>query len=47
MFAGAKPRLMPMLEPHEVATKIISSIQLKEVNCIMPSSMRYLLPLKW
>lgn len=47
MFAGAKPRLLPMLEPYEVAAKIISSIRLREVNCVMPPSVRYLLPLKW
>lgn len=47
MFDGVTPRLMPMLEPDYVAETMIDSIRKNEVNCIMPGSVRYLLPLKW
>ncbi|XP_026321476.1 short-chain dehydrogenase/reductase family 16C member 6 [Hyposmocoma kahamanoa] len=46
MFDGVTPRLMPMLEPEYVAQTMIDSIRKNEVNCIMPGSVRYLLPLK-
>ncbi|XP_073961605.1 short-chain dehydrogenase/reductase family 16C member 6-like [Choristoneura fumiferana] len=46
MFDGVTPRLMPMLEPEYVAETMIDSIRKNEVNCIMPGSVRYLLPLK-
>ncbi|GBP40018.1 hypothetical protein EVAR_19145_1 [Eumeta japonica] len=46
MFDGVTPRLMPMLEPENVADAMINSIRKNEVNCIMPASVRYLLPLK-
>ncbi|KAL4711531.1 hypothetical protein ACJJTC_000547 [Scirpophaga incertulas] len=46
MFHGVTPRLMPMLEPDYVAETMIDSIRKNEVNCIMPGSVRYLLPLK-
>ncbi|KAL0821846.1 hypothetical protein ABMA28_005253 [Loxostege sticticalis] len=46
MFDGVTPRLMPMLEPDYVAETMIDSIRKNEVNCIMPGSVRYLLPLK-
>lgn len=47
MFDGVTPRLMPMLEPDYVAETMIDSIRKNEVNCVMPGSVRYLLPLKW
>lgn len=47
MFAGVKPRLMPMLTPKYVADRIVDSVQKNEVNCTMPQSVRFLLPLKW
>lgn len=47
MFAGVKPRLMPMLEPKYVADNIVKSVQKNEVNCILPDSVRVFLPLKW
>lgn len=47
MFDGVTPRLMPMLEPDYVAETMLDSIRKNEVNCIMPGSVRYLLPLKW
>ncbi|KAG7312160.1 hypothetical protein JYU34_001621 [Plutella xylostella] len=46
MFDGVTPRLMPMLEPQYVAATMIESVRKNEVNCIMPGSVRYLLPLK-
>nr|NP_001298903.1 epidermal retinol dehydrogenase 2 [Papilio xuthus]BAM18190.1 short-chain dehydrogenase [Papilio xuthus] len=46
MFDGVTPRLMPMLEPDYVAETMIDSIRKNEVNCVMPGSVRYLLPLK-
>ncbi|CAK1555674.1 unnamed protein product [Leptosia nina] len=46
MFDGVTPRLVPMLEPDYVAETMIDSIRKNEVNCIMPGSVRYLLPLK-
>ncbi|XP_045522766.1 epidermal retinol dehydrogenase 2 [Pieris brassicae] len=46
MFDGVTPRLMPMLEPDYVAETMIDSIRKNEVNCIMPGSVKYLLPLK-
>ncbi|XP_063626065.1 short-chain dehydrogenase/reductase family 16C member 6 isoform X1 [Cydia splendana] len=46
MFDGVTPHLMPMLEPDYVAENMIDSIRKNEVNCIMPGSVRYLLPLK-
>ncbi|CAH0400935.1 unnamed protein product [Chilo suppressalis] len=46
MFDGATPRLVHMLEPDYVADTMIDSIRKNEVNCIMPGSVRYLLPLK-
>lgn len=47
MFTGVKPRLMPMLTPEYVADKITSAVQKNEVNCVLPDSVRMLLPLKW
>lgn len=47
MFAGVTPYLQPMLEPEYVADSIITSVRKNEVNCVLPDSIRILLPLKW
>lgn len=47
MFAGVKPRLMPMLQPKFVADAIVKSVQKNEVNCTIPDGVRMFLPLKW
>ncbi|XP_055711116.1 short-chain dehydrogenase/reductase family 16C member 6 [Phlebotomus papatasi] len=46
MFAGVRPRLFPMLEPQVVADSIVSSVRKNEVNCVLPDSVRILMPLK-
>lgn len=46
MFDGVTPRLTAMLEPDYVAETMIDSIRKNEVNCVIPGSVRYLLPLK-
>jgi all-trans-retinol dehydrogenase (NAD+) len=46
MFAGVKPRMMPMLEPKYVADKIVDSVRKNEVNCTLPDSIRIGIPLK-
>uniref|UniRef100_A0A023EQU0 Putative hydroxysteroid 17-beta dehydrogenase 11 n=1 Tax=Aedes albopictus TaxID=7160 RepID=A0A023EQU0_AEDAL len=46
MFAGCKPRLLPMLEPKHVADSMVKSILKNEVNCTLPDSVRVFLPLK-
>ncbi|KXJ78606.1 hypothetical protein RP20_CCG004019 [Aedes albopictus] len=46
MFAGCKPRLLPMLEPKHVADSMVKSILKNEVNCTLPDSVRIFLPLK-
>lgn len=46
MFAGCKPRLMPMLTTKYVADQITLAVQKNEVSCIMPNSSRLLLPMK-
>ncbi|XP_050078139.1 short-chain dehydrogenase/reductase family 16C member 6 [Anopheles maculipalpis] len=46
MFAGCKPRLLPMLEPKHVADSMVRSILKNEVNCTLPDHVRMFLPLK-
>ncbi|XP_058814971.1 estradiol 17-beta-dehydrogenase 11 [Topomyia yanbarensis] len=46
MFAGCKPRLLPMLEPKYVADSMVKSILKNEVNCTLPDNVRVFLPLK-
>lgn len=46
MFDGCKPRNLDMLEPRDVAKRIITAIKREEVFVTMPSAMRYILPLK-
>lgn len=46
MFAGVRPRILPMLEPEYVAQSMIKSIRRNEVNCTLPDSVRLFLPLK-
>lgn len=46
MFAGCKPRSMSMLEPKDVSKRIITAIKREEVFVTMPSSARFILPLK-
>jgi all-trans-retinol dehydrogenase (NAD+) len=46
MFAGVKPRMMPMLEPKYVSDKIVESVRKNEVNCVLPDSIRISMPLK-
>lgn len=46
MFAGVRPRLLPMLEPVYVAESIVRAVQKNEVNCVLPDSVRMFLPLK-
>lgn len=47
MFAGVRPRLLPCLEPKYVADSIVKAVQRNEVNCVLPDSVRLMLPLKW
>ncbi|XP_053672317.1 epidermal retinol dehydrogenase 2 [Anopheles nili] len=46
MFAGCKPRLLPMLEPKHVADAMVRSILKNEVQCMLPEHVRMFLPLK-
>ncbi|XP_066588097.1 estradiol 17-beta-dehydrogenase 11-like [Prorops nasuta] len=46
MFHGVKPRLMSMLQPEYVAEEIVHGILTNQINVTLPSSVRYLLPLK-
>ncbi|XP_034245069.1 epidermal retinol dehydrogenase 2 [Thrips palmi] len=46
MFAGVKPRLMPMLEPARAADDIVDAVRTNQVTVTLPGSIRYLLPLK-
>lgn len=46
MFAGVRPRLLPCLEPKYVADSIVKAVQRNEVNCVLPDSVRLMLPLK-
>ncbi|KAF5291397.1 hypothetical protein FQR65_LT01707 [Abscondita terminalis] len=46
MFAGCKPRSMSMLEPKDVANRIILAIKREEVFVTMPSIAKFILPLK-
>lgn len=46
MFAGCKPRNFPMLEPRDVAKRIITAIKRNEVFVTMPGWSRFVLPLK-
>ncbi|CAG9865520.1 unnamed protein product [Phyllotreta striolata] len=46
MFDGCKPRNMPMLEPKDVARRIITAIKRDEVFVTLPGFARYTLPLK-
>ncbi|EFA08169.2 short-chain dehydrogenase/reductase family 16C member 6 [Tribolium castaneum] len=46
MFAGCKPRNMNMLEPKDVAKRIITAIRREEVYVTMPAFSRFVLPVK-
>lgn len=46
MFAGCKPKNMSMLEPVDVAKRIVTAIKRNEVFVTMPTFSRYVLPLK-
>lgn len=46
MFSGCKPKNFPMLEPKDVAKRMIIAIRTREVFVTMPGWARYLLPLK-
>ncbi|KAK3923806.1 Epidermal retinol dehydrogenase 2 [Frankliniella fusca] len=46
MFAGVKPRLLPMLEPGQAADDIVDAVRTNQVTVTLPGSVRYLLPLK-
>lgn len=46
MFAGCKPKNMSMLEPRDVAKRIITAIKRNEVFVTMPTFSRYILPIK-
>ncbi|XP_066250551.1 short-chain dehydrogenase/reductase family 16C member 6 [Euwallacea similis] len=46
MFEGCKPTCAPMLEPKEVAKRIILAIRKEEVFCTVPASSNYILALK-
>ncbi|KAF5302599.1 hypothetical protein FQA39_LY10217 [Lamprigera yunnana] len=46
MFAGCKPRNMPMLETKDVAKRIIAAISHEESFVTIPSIARFVLPLK-
>ncbi|KAK9885337.1 hypothetical protein WA026_010836 [Henosepilachna vigintioctopunctata] len=46
MFAGCKPKNMKMLEPKDVAKRIVTAIRNREVFVTMPGFFRYILPIK-
>ncbi|KAL3272398.1 hypothetical protein HHI36_013875 [Cryptolaemus montrouzieri] len=46
MFSGCKPRNMKMLQPKDVAKRIVVAIRNKEIFVTMPGFSRYILPLK-
>ncbi|KAJ3653507.1 hypothetical protein Zmor_012756 [Zophobas morio] len=46
MFAGCKPRNLKMLEPKEVAKRIITAIKNEEVYVTIPTFSRFFLPIK-
>lgn len=46
MFDGCKPRNMNMLQPKDVAKRIITAIRREEEFVTMPGFSRYVLPLK-
>ncbi|CAH1115976.1 unnamed protein product [Phaedon cochleariae] len=46
MFDGCKPKNMPMLQPRDVAKRIITAIKREEDFVTMPSYARYVFPLK-
>lgn len=46
MFEGVKPSLLPMLRPKHVAERIVQSLERPETLIVMPTAVRYLLPLK-
>ncbi|KAB0792867.1 hypothetical protein PPYR_14826 [Photinus pyralis] len=47
MFAGCKPRTLSMLEPKNVATRIITAIRREETFLTMPASYRFIIPIKF
>lgn len=47
MFNGVRPRLFPMLEPKYVADQITGAVQKNQTWCVLPGSLKTLLPLKW
>jgi len=46
MFEGCKPRHAPMLEPKDVAKRIILAIRRNEFFCTVPALSSYILGLK-
>nr|XP_023029294.1 epidermal retinol dehydrogenase 2-like isoform X1 [Leptinotarsa decemlineata] len=46
MFDGCKPKNFPMLEPKDVAKRIITAIKRDEVFITLPASSRFVIPLK-
>lgn len=46
MFAGCKPKNFAMLEPKDVAKRMITAIRRNEVFVTMPGWARFFLPLK-
>lgn len=47
MFNGVRPRLFPMLEPKYVADRITGAVQKRQTWCVLPGSLKTLLPFKW
>lgn len=47
MFAGVRPRLLPMLEPKFVAQRIVRALQHEEATVILPKSLGFFLPFKY
>jgi hypothetical protein len=46
MFSGCKPRNLDMLEPKDVAKRIITAIKREEVFVTLPAFSRFVLPIK-
>lgn len=46
MFSGCKPRNFPMLDPKDVAKRLITAIKYEETFVTMPGWARYILPMK-
>lgn len=47
MFAGVRPRLLPMLQPSYVASEIVTALEHNKTTVILPAALSFLLPFKY